>query len=128
MKGNALAWLNSTVTRRNSMSAPHPSKIRLSENKKALEITWDDDTVCRYPMALLRKNCPCATCQTDRASKGDFYIPLFTADALALKDVTQLGNYAIQLTWHDGHHTGIYDYQYLHRLCPEHKGSAEAES
>jgi DUF971 family protein len=29
-----------------------------------------------------------------------------------------VGNYALQPTWDDGHHTGIYTWDYLQRLCP----------
>lgn len=29
-----------------------------------------------------------------------------------------IGNYAIQPTWDDGHHTGIYTWDYLRHLCP----------
>jgi len=79
-------------------------------------------------MPLLRKKCPCATCLAERDSKGPLYIPLFTGDALTLKDVAQQGNYAIQLTWRDGHHTGIYDYAYLLDLCAEISGSTDNES
>ena len=117
------------------MSAPVPTTIRLSEDRKAMLITWSDGLECSYPMPLLRKNCPCATCVTDREEKGAFYIPLFTADALRLENVRQQGRYAIQLIWGDGHHTGIYDFPYLRRLCPElqdtasgQKDNGEAES
>ncbi len=101
------------------MSHLTPYRIRLTEDRKGLEITWSDGQVCRYPLVLLRKRCPCATCQADKKEKGDFYIPLFTADALTLKDVKQQGHYAVQLIWADGHHTGIYDYAYLLALCAE---------
>ncbi|MBN1446728.1 MAG: DUF971 domain-containing protein [Bacteroidetes bacterium] len=110
------------------MSAPVPQKIRLTDDRKALQITWSDEVVCTYPMPLLRKNCPCATCQKDFEEKGSFYIPLFTAESLHLMDVRQQGHYAIQLVWGDGHHSGIYDYPYLRTLCPEIIASAGTES
>ncbi|MCB2206385.1 DUF971 domain-containing protein [bacterium] len=96
-----------------------PSRIRLAEDRKTLDITWSDGKTCHFPLVFLRKRCPCATCQADQKEKGAFYIPLFTADALTLTDVKQQGHYAIQLTWADGHHTGIYDYTYLQDLCAE---------
>jgi len=79
-------------------------------------------------MHLLRRNCPCATCQKDFEEKGNSYIPLFTADALRLTEVRQQGHYAILLIWGDGHHTGIYDYPYLRKLCSENTGSTGTES
>ncbi|MBE0644807.1 MAG: DUF971 domain-containing protein [Bacteroidetes bacterium] len=103
-----------------------PVKIRLSDDKKALLISWSDGLDCVYPLNMLRKKCPCATCTTDAKAKGPFYIPLFTADAMALKEINQQGNYAVQFVWHDGHHTGIYDYAYLRSLCPEAAATSEA--
>jgi len=32
--------------------------------------------------------------------------------------VDGVGNYAVSLTWKDGHNTGIYPFRLLRRLCP----------
>lgn len=32
--------------------------------------------------------------------------------------LSMVGNYALQPFWDDGHHTGIYTWDYLKRLCP----------
>jgi DUF971 family protein len=96
-----------------------PTRIRLSEDRKLLLVNWSDGLECHYTLTMLRKKCPCAVCTTEAKSKGPFYIPLLTADAMALKEVVPQGNYALQLVWMDGHHTGIYDFAYLRGLCPE---------
>jgi DUF971 family protein len=31
---------------------------------------------------------------------------------------TQVGNYAIQISFSDGHSTGIYSYDHLRSICP----------
>jgi len=36
-----------------------------------------------------------------------------------LGSLEPIGNYAIQITWRDGHHTGIYTWEHLHLLCAE---------
>ena len=33
-------------------------------------------------------------------------------------EASKLGRYAIQFEWSDGHHTGIYSFENLRRLCP----------
>ena len=33
-----------------------------------------------------------------------------------IKDIQQVGNYAIQIHWSDGHNTGIYNWEYLKLL------------
>jgi DUF971 family protein len=40
------------------------------------------------------------------------------ADNVELKNVAVVGNYAVSLSWGDGHDTGIYSYRYLRELCP----------
>jgi DUF971 family protein len=34
------------------------------------------------------------------------------------KAATSVGNYAIQITFSDGHATGIYSYEQLRTMCP----------
>jgi DUF971 family protein len=42
---------------------------------------------------------------------------------------TQVGNYAVQISFSDGHSTGIFSYDYLRTLCPcEECGRAFRES
>jgi DUF971 family protein len=35
-----------------------------------------------------------------------------------VETVSMVGNYALQFFWDDGHHTGIYTWEYLRQLCP----------
>ena len=35
---------------------------------------------------------------------------------LELRDLEQVGNYALGLTWADGHNTGIYSFRFLRAL------------
>jgi DUF971 family protein len=37
-----------------------------------------------------------------------------------------IGNYGVQPVWDDGHHTGIYTWEYLLRLCPP-ESAADAQ-
>jgi DUF971 family protein len=42
---------------------------------------------------------------------------MFKAKARATA-ATQVGNYAIQISFSDGHSTGIYSYDHLRSICP----------
>ncbi len=64
-------------------------------------------------LANLRKNCPCANCLAERLNRPETYIPLLASAQLTVKDIKQVGSYAIQLTWQDGHDSGIYTYDKL---------------
>jgi DUF971 family protein len=93
----------------------HPSKISLIEKKKFL-ITWDDGNESILELRELRKRCPCATCLAERDKQSKMYIPLFAENQVSVKSINQVGNYAVQITWSDGHNTGIYEYNFLKRF------------
>ncbi len=44
-------------------------------------------------------------------------LPMYKPKARA-QAATQVGNYAIQISFSDGHSTGIFSYDYLRTLCP----------
>jgi len=94
-----------------------PKKVKqISSTELAVE--WNDGHLGRHLMQTLRKCCPCASCKTDGDSKeGLSLLPILTPGQNELRGVQAVGNYAFQLTWGDGHQTGIYSYEYLRQLC-----------
>ncbi len=91
----------------------HPVEVRRLSAERAVQIAWSDGHVSRYDFAYLRGWCPCAGCQGHSGERR--YIAAENTD-LAKIDI--VGNYALSLTWGDGHDTGIYSYRYLRELCP----------
>lgn len=77
-----------------------------------MEIDFDDGHTGRYPHELLRGYCPCAACQ---GHSGE--IRFVEGGDLELVEVSEIGNYALQLAWGDGHATGIYSFSFLRALC-----------
>lgn len=45
-------------------------------------------------------------------------LPIYQEGKYILTGATQVGSYAVQLRWQDGHDTGIYTFELLRRLCP----------
>lgn len=90
----------------------YPLKIKLIEKKKLL-INWNDGQEDLIELKELRKNCPCATCLSERDKQSKMYIPLFAENQITIKSIDQVGNYAIQINWNDGHNSGIYEYTFL---------------
>lgn len=90
----------------------YPLKIKLIEKKKLL-INWNDGQEDLIDLKELRKNCPCATCLSERDKQSKMYIPLFAENQITIKSIDQVGNYAIQINWNDGHNSGIYEYTFL---------------
>jgi DUF971 family protein len=85
------------------VKAPHGARV--------MELRWSDGRVSRLPHRLLRGYCPCAGCQGHSGG-----VRFADAGEPELRDVGQVGNYAIELGWGDGHATGIYTYPFLRRL------------
>jgi DUF971 family protein len=44
--------------------------------------------------------------------------PLPAGASAELEGLDQVGSYALQPAWKDGHRYGIYTWQYLRQLCP----------
>lgn len=84
-----------------------------------MEIDWADGYRGRIPHALLRGFCPCAECQGH-----DGPIRYVEGGSLELASIEEVGQYAVQLVWADGHHTGIYSFRHLRRLCEMNGDSA----
>jgi DUF971 family protein len=90
----------------------HPVEVRRMAEEHLVRITWNDSHVSEYPFAYLRGWCPCAACQGH--GNEPRYIHAQNTD---LVKIGVVGNYALSLTWGDGHDTGIYSYRWLRDLC-----------
>ena len=95
-----------------------PVQIKIT-GKKNLNIKWDDGSESIIENKNLRKFCPCATCAAEREEHGNYYIPIVSEGQTDIKNIRQVGSYAIGITWKDGHNTGIYEYHFLKKLSEE---------
>ena len=106
---------------------PAAVKIHVSTGA-GVDITWADGHSSHYDFAFLRDECPCATCNDERARKESFAsagptssssaaLPMFKPKPTA-RSANAVGNYAINITFSDGHSTGIYSYDYFRIICP----------
>lgn len=113
-----------------------PTNITLDRTTNKLVIDWSNGTQCDYPLSELREACPCVECRGGHHNMGiskgpDNILNLTPARSYKVEDVQMVGSYAIQFTWDDGHHTGIYTWDYLMHLCPsktETQSSSTGES
>ncbi|RME87092.1 MAG: DUF971 domain-containing protein, partial [Planctomycetota bacterium] len=89
-----------------------------------LEIHWGSGKTDRFSAFELRLACPCAMCLDEWTGEK-----ILREDSIPLDIYPQkihlVGNYAIQIEWSDGHKTGIYTYQYLHKLAETRKKAQE---
>lgn len=85
--------------------------------ERDLFIKWSEDHTGVYSARALRLSCPCAQCREEMTGQP-LLDPTTVPDDVAPGRVHLVGGYAIRIDWSDGHHTGIYTYEYLHSLCP----------
>lgn len=94
-------------------------------------VTWQGGHESVYDRPFLRSKCPCATCKGTHGPattlvetpKPSFNIrtgpkPPTVDVALKIVSAEPVGQYAIRITWGDGHNSGLYSYRYLRAICP----------
>lgn len=86
-------------------------------NEHDIKILWQDGHASEYCGRKLRLACPCAGC-VDELSGAKRLIATSVPEGVHAQAVSLVGRYAITIQWSDGHHTGIYPFELLRRLCP----------
>ena len=83
-----------------------------------LALAWGDGEESYIPLEKLRKHCPCAVCQGEPDALGRVVKPqvTYTERSFQLLSMQQVGGYALQLKWADGHSSGIYTYELLRKI------------
>jgi len=99
-----------------TQNTPKDLKVQIKEQRLLIE--WTDG--CKHEFALddLRRQCPCATCRSERddANANPLRILKFDPAGVRVTSAELIGNYAIKFRWSDGHDTGIFDFRLLREL------------
>lgn len=84
-----------------------------------LALSFADGLEAYLPLPMLRRACPCAVCQGEPDALGRVVRPKVEHGprAFDLVKFEPVGGYALQLTWADGHSSGIYTFAYLQKLA-----------
>jgi DUF971 family protein len=96
------------------MSDP-PSNIRALQSDQVLEVTWPDHRVDRLAYRALRGACPCAACR-DEWTGQRILDPNSIRPDLKLVGMENIGTYAVQLAWNDGHSSGLFTWETLRSI------------
>lgn len=84
-----------------------------------LAIKWEDGSETFVSLEKMRRHCPCASCAGETDIMGNVYkgsARTLNPEAFKLVRIANVGGYAINPYWADGHSTGLYSYEYLKRL------------
>jgi DUF971 family protein len=94
-------------------STPWPTEIRLGRDRRSLTVRFDDAVEHTIPAEMLRVMSPSAEVQGHSA---DQRVTVPGKRMVNITAVDPVGNYAVRLTFDDGHNTGIFTWGYLRRL------------
>jgi len=97
-------------------SHPHPIEIKLHQKSRLLEIYFNDGSHFMLPCEFLRVYSPSAEVRGHGPGQE---ILVIGKEAVNIKDIEPIGNYAIKLRFDDGHDTGLYSWDYLYELGQE---------
>lgn len=94
-------------------STPRPTEIKLHQKSRELEIAFDNGQIFRLPCEFLRVYSPSAEVRGHGAGQETLQAGKRNVE---ITEIEPVGNYAVQLTFSDGHRTGIYSWDYLYDL------------
>jgi DUF971 family protein len=95
--------------------ADAPQNIRVLSEDRTLELTWTPDRVVKLPFHFVRCQCPCAAC-VDEHTGVRLLKPATIPEDIAPTGMGFSGNYALKIGWSDGHHTGLFTWDFLDEL------------
>ena len=90
-----------------------PTELRLSKDRQALSITFDNGEAFELPAELLRVRSPSAEVQ---GHSPDERKTVAGKRDVAILAVHPVGNYAVRLVFDDLHSTGIFSWDYFRQL------------
>lgn len=102
---------------------PPPAKLDLKKDK-GLTVEWSDGTTSYYSIAYLRRMSPSADMRQLREEVKKNPLTVLPASAaraagpLVATDAELVGNYALKITFSDGHATGLFSWEYLRSIDP----------
>ncbi len=91
-----------------------PTAVQLHQKSRTLELRYEDGSSYELSCELLRVYSPSA--EVRGHGEGQEVLQTGKKD-VSITSIKQVGNYAIQLVFDDGHDTGLYSWDYLYDLC-----------
>ena len=87
----------------------------LRRDPRTLSLLWEDGHRDDLDVRDLRLACRCALCVEEMSGRKLLDPRTVRAD-VSPRQITSIGNYAIQFDWNDGHNSGIYAFNDLRAL------------
>lgn len=98
------------------MSSKRPVEIQLHRKSRLLEVLYEDGLRFHLPCEYLRVYSPSADVTGHGPGQETLQVGKEDVNIEAIEPV---GNYAVQITFSDGHDTGFFSWDYLYELGVE---------
>ncbi len=99
----------------NEMDAP--TEIRLRRQSRVLEVAFGDAERYVLPFEFLRVHSPSAEVKGHGPGQETLVVG---KQAVGIRDLEPVGQYAVRLLFDDGHDSGLYSWKYLRELGRDH--------
>jgi DUF971 family protein len=99
-----------------NQKTPWPTEIRLRTDRRTLAIAFDDGVAHELPAEMLRVLSPSAEVQGHSAAERR---TVGGKRGVSIAALDPVGNYAVRITFDDGHNTGLFSWTYLRQLGDE---------
>lgn len=87
-----------------------PTELRVTNSGKLLQVTFNEETSFELPAELLRVESPSAEVQGHSSAEKR---TIGSKVNVAITNIEPVGNYAVRITFDDGHDTGLFTWEYL---------------
>ncbi len=93
-----------------------PPELEIADDGGSLKITFDDGHAAQLSAEMLRVMSPSAEVQGHSEAQR---VTVGGKKDVTIKELSGIGNYAVRITFSDGHNTGLYTWSYLNELAEE---------
>jgi len=116
----APGWMESAISQQGARTAPVGFR---KSDQRTLSILWQDGRKDNIDVRDLRLACLCAVCVHEMTGKK-MLDPGTVRSDVSPRSINSVGNYAINVTFNDGHSSGIYSFEHLRGLGEASRGKA----
>lgn len=99
-----------------------PKKIAVKDGN--INFTTVEGEQITFSLKFLRDECPCAGCKGETILYKHYAPPPkppLVESSYKIASIKNVGTYAVQIDWKDGHNTGIYSWSYLDILIEKQR-------
>ena len=94
-------------------SQPHPTEIRYAREERVLTVSFDTGETFEMSAEYLRVHSPSAEVRGHGPGQEVLQIG---KEEVTIEGIEPVGNYAVRLSFDDGHSSGLYSFTELYRL------------